>query len=143
MSTFVDVPEIKLIRTDTTLDLSQKAEKVCLMWAAFGFLQPPLTRIRLWDCGVGCGSMSDKTKKIKKAGPYDTQDSRMVPHCSTNWAQQCLTSQFGRDAVLSLRCDRKTYHVRAVCLFVCITRNWPKQNCTSATYAKQPDLKKP
>ena len=23
------VPEIKLIRTDTTLDLSQKAEKVC------------------------------------------------------------------------------------------------------------------
>ena len=30
MPTFVDVPEIKLIRTDTTLDLSQKAEKVCL-----------------------------------------------------------------------------------------------------------------
>ena len=25
------VSEIKLIRTDTTLDLSQKAEKVCLM----------------------------------------------------------------------------------------------------------------
>ena len=25
------VPEIKLIRTDTTLDLSQKAEKVCLI----------------------------------------------------------------------------------------------------------------
>ena len=33
MSTFVDVPEIKLIRTDTTLDLSQKAEKVCLIRA--------------------------------------------------------------------------------------------------------------
>ena len=36
MSTFVDVPEIKLIRTDTTLDLSQKAEKVCFfgwIWA--------------------------------------------------------------------------------------------------------------
>ena len=30
LPTFVDVPEIKLIRTDTTLDLSQKAEKVCL-----------------------------------------------------------------------------------------------------------------
>ena len=30
MPTFVDVPEIKLIRTDTTLDLSQKAEKVCI-----------------------------------------------------------------------------------------------------------------
>ena len=27
----VAVSEIKLIRTDTTLDLSQKAEKVCLM----------------------------------------------------------------------------------------------------------------
>jgi len=34
MSTFVDVPEIKLIRTDTTLDLSQKAEKVCLIRAS-------------------------------------------------------------------------------------------------------------
>ena len=31
------VPEIKLIRTDTTLDLSQKAEKVWLLgvWPAF------------------------------------------------------------------------------------------------------------
>ena len=29
MPTLVDVPEIKPIRTDTTLDLSQKAEKVC------------------------------------------------------------------------------------------------------------------
>ena len=28
------VPEIKLIRTDTTLDLSQKAEKVCLGFGA-------------------------------------------------------------------------------------------------------------
>ena len=28
------VPEIKLIRTDTTLDLSQKAEKVCLAFGA-------------------------------------------------------------------------------------------------------------
>ena len=26
----LDISEIKLIRTDTTLDLSQKAEKVCL-----------------------------------------------------------------------------------------------------------------
>ena len=26
------VSDIKLIRTDTTLDLSQKAEKVCLPW---------------------------------------------------------------------------------------------------------------
>ena len=28
------VPDIKLIRTDTTLDLSQKAEKVCLGFGA-------------------------------------------------------------------------------------------------------------
>ena len=27
------VPEIKLVRTDTTLDLSQKAEKVCVRQA--------------------------------------------------------------------------------------------------------------
>ena len=47
-------------------------------------------------------------KDEKMFGPYDTQDSRMVPHCSTNWAQQCLTSQFERDAVDSLWCDRKT-----------------------------------
>ena len=33
MPTLVDVPEIKLIRTDTTLDLSQKAEKVCFFKA--------------------------------------------------------------------------------------------------------------
>ena len=32
LPTFVDVPEIKLIRTDTTLDLSQKAEKVCFIY---------------------------------------------------------------------------------------------------------------
>ena len=31
------VSEIKLIRTDTTLDLSQKAEKVCLHLGAFVF----------------------------------------------------------------------------------------------------------
>ena len=31
------VPEIKLIRTDTTLDLSQKAEKVCLNFECLEF----------------------------------------------------------------------------------------------------------
>ena len=40
MSTFVDVPEIKLIRTDTTLDLSQKAEKVCFVWVSGPFKYP-------------------------------------------------------------------------------------------------------
>ena len=38
-----------------------------------------------------------KKKNVKKT--FDTQDSRVVPHRSTDWAQQCLTSQFGWDAV--------------------------------------------
>ena len=54
--------------------------------------------------GLFCGPGGRK----KCVQTYDTQDSRMVPHCSTNWAQQCLTSQFGWDAVSSLWCDRKT-----------------------------------
>ena len=41
--------EIKLIRTDTTLDLSQKAEKVCLTLAAVGLLQPRSPCLLLWD----------------------------------------------------------------------------------------------
>ena len=40
MPTFVDVPEIKLIRTDTTLDLSQKAEKVCFNLGTMRALNP-------------------------------------------------------------------------------------------------------
>jgi hypothetical protein len=36
------VPEIKLVRTDTTLDLSQKAEKVCFQCAVrINFRRPP------------------------------------------------------------------------------------------------------
>ena len=47
------------------------------------------------------------TKKIlgsKKT--FDTQDSRVVPHRSTDWAQWCLTSQFGWDAVYPPWFDR-------------------------------------
>ena len=40
--------------------------------------------------------------------PYDTRDSHVVPYRSTDQAQQCLTSQFGWDAVLSLWYDRMT-----------------------------------
>ena len=32
----------------------------------------------------------------------NTQDSNVVPHRSTNWARQCLTSLSRREAVLSL-----------------------------------------
>ena len=40
------VSEIKLIRTDTTLDLSQKAEKVCSGMVAYGTSSKPL-RVRV------------------------------------------------------------------------------------------------
>ena len=42
--------------------------------------------------------MSAKRKVIKN---HSTQDSRVVPHRGTNWAAPWLTSQIGRDAVLS------------------------------------------
>ena len=41
------VSEIKLIRTDTTLDLSQKAEKVCLMIGLDSLMLPDAERA-LW-----------------------------------------------------------------------------------------------
>ena len=47
-----------------------------------------------------------KGTNIKK--PYSTGDSLVVPYQSTDPAQQCLTSQFGWDAVLSLWYDRMT-----------------------------------
>ena len=37
----------------------------------------------------------------KKKQNHSTQDSRVVPHRGTNWAALRLTSQIGRDAVLS------------------------------------------
>ena len=40
------VPEIKLIRTDTTLDLSQKAEKVCLGFGAGSHLKAAEAQFR-------------------------------------------------------------------------------------------------
>ena len=45
------VPEIKLIRTDTTLDLSQKAEKVRLNKSAPGF-ELPGDSDAACDCGI-------------------------------------------------------------------------------------------
>ena len=62
MPTFVDVPEIKLIRTDTTLDLSQKAEKVCLD------LPPPVVEV-LWRANktvVGVTIFCEKNTRKKK-----------------------------------------------------------------------------
>ena len=85
------VSEIKLIRTDTTLDLSQKAEKVCL-GARNGLAYDAGCTPRAMACG-GLGVRSAKT--------YVTCDSHVVPHRSTEQAQWCLTSEFGWDPVLS------------------------------------------
>ena len=54
------VSEIKLIRTDTTLDLSQKAEKVCLM-IEFGSLMLSDAQRALWGSTFG----SAKCKNIR------------------------------------------------------------------------------
>ena len=48
-----------------------------------------------------CLHVSPKKKKT-----FDTRDSRVVPHRSTDRAQWCLTSQFGWDAVYPPWCDR-------------------------------------
>ena len=41
---------------------------------------------------------------------YSTQYSRVVPHHSTDWAITSLTSQIGRDAVLSSVYGRSWYY---------------------------------
>ena len=46
-----------------------------------------------------CGCVRNKDKR--KCQNHSTQDSRVVPHRGTNWAALWLTSQIGRDAVLS------------------------------------------
>ena len=42
-----------------------------------------------------------KNKPKSKKRQFSTRDSRMVPHCSTDRAQGCLSSQFGWDALCS------------------------------------------
>ena len=46
-------------------------------------------------------------KGKKKRKNCSNQDSRVVPHRSTGWSIPCLTSQIGRDAVLSRFCGRR------------------------------------
>ena len=48
----------------------------------------------------------EKKKLCKWKKTFDTQDSRVVPHHSTDQAQWCLTSQFEWDAVYPPWCDR-------------------------------------
>ena len=99
------VSEIKLIRTDTTLDLSQKAEKVCLVIGLDSLMLPDAQRA-LWgsDLTRRARGGSDLTCKMTKT--FDTCDSHVVPHRSTEQAQWCLTSEFGWDPVVSPWYDR-------------------------------------
>ena len=65
------VPEIKLIRTDTTLDLSQKAEKVCLPKGRGPALVP-----RLGQPGVmGRAPGRARRRPAKRDNPLER------PHC--------------------------------------------------------------
>ena len=50
---------------------------------------------------VGQRGWRDDRKRNENAKNHSTQDSRVVPHRGTNWAAPWLTSQIGRDAVLS------------------------------------------
>ena len=43
----------------------------------------------------------DRAGEKRKTENHDTQDSHVVPHHGTDWAAPCLTTQIGRDAVLS------------------------------------------
>ena len=92
------VPEIKLIRTDTTLDLSQKAEKVCLVIG--------LDSLMLRDAQRALWGSNPNPRCCKMTKTFDTCDSHVVPHRSTEQAQWCLTSEFGWDPVVSPWCDR-------------------------------------
>jgi hypothetical protein len=52
--------------------------------------------------GNACVYFERRGRSIKsKNQNHGTQDSRVVPHRGTNWAALWLTSQIGRDAVLS------------------------------------------
>ena len=69
------VPEIKLIRTDTTLDLSQKAEKVCLTLAAVGLLQPRSPYLLLWDGNFETqrwANAQNRAYKLENFGKFPT-----------------------------------------------------------------------
>ena len=50
--------------------------------------------------------MGSTKKLLGSKKTFDTRDSRVVPHRSTDRAQWCLTAQFGWDAVYPPWCDR-------------------------------------
>ena len=101
---FDHLSEIKLIRTDTTLDLSQKAEKVWLLETRRVFIQAD-AQGPLWfrhsasqRITEGVGAIETKDPKSKTKASLD---SRVVPHRSTDRPQRCLVSEIGRDRTFS------------------------------------------
>ena len=64
-------------------------------------------RIRI-AYAIGCSTcaMGLDLRSCKMAKTFDTCDSHVVPHRSTEQAQWCLTSEFGWDPVLSPWYDR-------------------------------------
>ena len=70
------VPEIKLIRTDTTLDLSQKAEKVCLGFGAGSHLKAAEAQFR-----SGRGAPQYLARKYALSSDFRVQ----VPEAKRSW----------------------------------------------------------
>ena len=60
----------------------------------------------------------------KKIGEYDTTGSRVITDLSTNGACRCLTSQIGRDVVLSPEYGRTQRSATVAALFVELTLGW-------------------
>ena len=67
-----------------------------------GQVQLDLANKSCVPCGqkntLGCTWMGQGQEETKN---HSTQDSHVVPHRGTDWAALWLTSQIGRDAVLS------------------------------------------
>ena len=74
MPTFVDVPEIKLIRTDTTLDLSQKAEKVCFSQCSGQVLKAATRPKRLWMASSKYTRFTASSKQKRCKGVHRGDD---------------------------------------------------------------------
>ena len=77
---------------------------------------------------IGCSTcaMGLKSRCCKMTKTFDTCDSHVVPHRSTEQAQWCLTSEFGWDPVLSPWYDRMMWmdavdSMRSVHAFSCKT----------------------
>ena len=81
---------------------------------------------------AACTYMSSKTettrilkwKKLQKEN--NTRDSNVVPHRSTNRARTCLTSQSGRDVVLSCWYGRSQHTIRLIITYILIVTCWDR-----------------